>query len=225
MRRMRVRIGNFLSTNRWSALAEVLLAFGLVLLTAIEWLPTPTLPLLAVGWLSLWLRRVGWRGVGLSRPLSWVRTLLFATLGGIGYQALDVLLIAPVLERITGVPIDLSQFELLRGNLLLTLIALALSWTLAAFGEEMIFRGYLLHRIADLVQHLPHRWIWALVLSAAIFSIGHLYQGITGVVDTFLAGIFLGALYLYSGRNLWLPILTHGVINTAGFLLIYWGVV
>jgi uncharacterized protein len=221
---MRNKFGNILSTSRWAALAELLLALGFVLLTAFELLLTPTILLLIVGWLSLWLRRVGWRGVGLRRPLNWGRTLLIAILGGLGYQALDILLIAPLLERITGVPIDLSQFDLLRGNLLLTLFALLFSWTLAAIGEEMVFRGYLLQRIADLYTYLPRRWIFAVLLSAAIFSLGHLYQGLTGVVDTFLAGIFLGVLYLFSGRNLWLPILTHGVINTAGFVLIFLGV-
>jgi membrane protease YdiL (CAAX protease family) len=221
---MRTKFGEFLKENRWLAIFEVLIASGFVLLTAIEWLPTPTIPMLAVAWVSLWLRRVGWRGVGLRSPGSWRKTILTGLAGGIGYQALDVLVLAPVLERITGIPIDLSQFDLLQGNLLLTLFALGFSWSLAAFGEEMVFRGYLVHRLADIFPNQDNRWMIALVLSAVLFSIGHLYQGFTGVIDTFLAGIFLGALYVYNGRNLWLPILTHGVINTAGFLLLYWGV-
>lgn len=221
---MRTRLGEFLQENCWAAIFELLIALILVLLTAIEWLPTPTIPLLVVAWLSLWLRRVGWRGVGLHSPESWRKTILVSVVVGIGYQALDVLLLAPILERITGIPIDLSQFDLLQGNILLTIFALIFSWSLAAFGEEMVFRGYLMHRLTDLIPGAGNRWMVALVLSAALFSIGHLYQGFTGVIDTFLAGIFLGVLYLYNGRNLWLPILTHGVINTAGFLLLYWGV-
>lgn len=222
---MRDRVGEYLKNNRWTALSEILIALFFVILTAIQWLPTPTIPIFAVAWVSLWLRRLGWRGVGLNaNGLSWWLTLLIGLVGGIGYQVLDVLVIAPVLERITGVPIDLSQFDILQGNLLLTIIALALSWTMAAFGEEMVFRGYLLHRLADLFQYVEQRWMLAVVLSAVIFSIGHFYQGITGVMDAFLAGIFLGGLYVFSRRNLWLPILTHGVINTAGFLLLYWGI-
>lgn len=222
---MRTRLGEFLRENRWAAIFEVLIALGLVLLTAIEWLPTPTIPMLVVAWVSLWMRRVGWRGVGLHSPGSWRKIILIGLAGGIGYQALDVLVIAPLLERITGIPIDLSQFDLLQGDLLLTIFALIFSWSLAAFGEEMVFRGYLMHRLVDIFPNTDNRWMIALVTSAALFSIGHLYQGFTGVIDTFLAGIFLGALYVYSGRNLWLPILTHGVINTAGFLLLYWGIV
>lgn len=221
---MRARLGDFLNENRWAALVEVLIALGFVLLTAIEWLPTPTIPIFVVAWISLWLRRVGWRGVGLRSPGNWRLAILVGIVGGIGYQVLDVLALAPVLERITGVPIDLSQFDLLQGDLLLTIIALVLSWTMAAFGEEMVFRGYLLQRLSDIFADAESHWIVALILSAAVFSIGHFYQGITGVIDAFLAGVFLGVLYLYSGRNLWMPILTHGVINTAGFLLLYWGI-
>lgn len=222
---MHIRLGEFLRGNRWAAVFEVLIALGFVLLTALEWLPTPTIPMLVVAWVSLWLRRVGWRGVGLRSPGNLGKTVLISVAGGLGYQALDVLVIAPILERITGVPIDLSQFEFLRGNLLLTLFALIFSWALAAFGEEMVFRGYLIHRLADIFPNTDNRWIIALLTSAALFSIGHLYQGFTGVIDTFLAGIFLGVLYVFRRRNLWLPILTHGVINTAGFLLLYLGVV
>jgi uncharacterized protein len=64
----------------------------------------------------------------------------------------------------------------------------------------------------------------ALLLSAALFSITHFYQGLIGVGNAFLAGIFLGSLFVLNGRNLWLPILTHAVINTVFFLIIYLGI-
>jgi membrane protease YdiL (CAAX protease family) len=41
------------------------------------------------------------------------------------------------------------------------------------------------------------------------------------VVDTFIGGLVLGLLYLHARRNLWLPILTHGIIDTVGILLIF----
>jgi membrane protease YdiL (CAAX protease family) len=43
------------------------------------------------------------------------------------------------------------------------------------------------------------------------------------VIDTFLAGLMLGSLYLMAGKNLWLPILTHGIVNTVGFILLFLG--
>ena len=50
----------------------------------------------------------------------------------------------------TGETADLSSFRSLVGNLPATLGMLALVWTLAAFGEEMAYRGYVLERAAAL---------------------------------------------------------------------------
>ena len=127
------------------------------------------------------------------------------------------------LERLTGEAIDLSLFGDLQGNLLLLIIFLAVSWTEAAFVEEMFFHGYLFNRITDLAGTQRIGILIALMATSLVFGAAHAYQGISGVVDTALAGLLLGLLYLYAGGNLWLPILTHGVIDTVGFLIIYFG--
>jgi membrane protease YdiL (CAAX protease family) len=56
----------------------------------------------------------------------------------------------PVLNHLTGTTQDLSAFENLKGNFNQLLFFLALTWTLAAFGEEIVYRGYLQKRIRDL---------------------------------------------------------------------------
>jgi membrane protease YdiL (CAAX protease family) len=56
----------------------------------------------------------------------------------------------PILNRITGERQDLSQFAGLQGNLGALLISLAVSWTLAAVGEEIVSRGHLPLRITDM---------------------------------------------------------------------------
>ena len=63
----------------------------------------------------------------------------------------------------------------------------------------------------------------AVLGSALIFGAIHGYQGITGIADNVLTGMLLGVLYLVGRRNLWLPILTHGAIDTVGLLLIFTG--
>ena len=103
------------------------------------------------------------------------------------------------------------------------MVFLAVSWTEAAFIEEMFFRGYLFNRITDLVGNEKLGIIVALFTTSLVFGAAHAYQGITGMVDTFLGGLVLGLLYLHARRNLWLPILTHGIIDTVGFLLIFFG--
>jgi membrane protease YdiL (CAAX protease family) len=66
-------------------------------------------------------------------------------------------------------------------------------------------------------------WIAALVVVNAGFGLAHLYQGVSGVVETTWAGLLLGALYLATGRNLLAPMIAHFVSNTIDFTLIYLG--
>ena len=109
------------------------------------------------------------------------------------------------------------------GNFRMLLVWLALNWTLAAFGEELGFRGYVMPRLADLGGRTRAAWLASLVGASLLFGWGHGGQGITGMVQETLAGLMLGGLYLASGRNLTVPIVAHGVSNTLAFVLIYFG--
>jgi membrane protease YdiL (CAAX protease family) len=202
---------------------EMLLILAGIAINTLGIFPFPIFPLFLVAWASLHLRHMRWRDIGLRRPDRWLPTIGLALLVGAGYQVLDTLLIAPILQHLTGESIDLSQFSGLRGNLPALLVFLAISWTEAAFIEEMYFRGYFLNRLTDLAGRERLGITIALIGNALIFGAAHAYQGVTGVLDTALAGLVLGLLYLFARRNLWLPILTHGIIDTIGFLLIYAG--
>jgi hypothetical protein len=116
---------------------------------------------------------------------------------------------------------DISRFDPVRGNLLAFLFSLAIVWTTAAFGEEMIFRGFFFNRLAQLGPGQAFSWIMALLLSSVFFGLGHAYQGMAGVVLTTIAGIFFGLIYLVCGKNLWVPILVHGLYNTSAFLILF----
>ena len=77
---------------------------------------------------------------------------------------------------------------------------------IAAFGEEIFVRGYILK---NLTQSFSHKT--ALILSSLLFCALHLFNpniDIISIIDLFLAGIVLGIAYLYSG-NLWLPFSIH----------------
>jgi membrane protease YdiL (CAAX protease family) len=200
----------------------VLFAVGIALI-ATGIFPFTILLLFILAWVSLRVRHLRWRDVGLSHPPNWWVTIGLGLLIGIGYQALDTVFIGPLLQRITGEATNLSQFAGLQGNPTALIASLILTWTEAAFIEEMVFRGYLLNRLMDLFGTERAGIILALFVHAALFGLGHTYQDLTGVLDTALAGFLIGLLYLRFRRNLWLPILIHGVIDTTGFLLIYFG--
>ncbi len=162
-----------------------------------------------------------WRDVGLDLYEGWSKTLLIGILAGVGIEMMELFCTQPLLAYLTGQMPDLSAFNRVAGNVKWLMISLAFTWTLFAFGEEFIFRGYLINRIADLVGRTRSSWGVALVLTSAIFGLSHFMQGITGMSENFIDGIILGALYLKCRRKLAVPIIAHGVTDTADFLLIF----
>ena len=223
-RRFRARGGSLLRDNKSLIAAELALALLIMAAYLADFVPFSETPfLLLLGWLSLWLRGTGWRGVGLKRPARWSHALLIGTAVGAGYQLLSLYLLEPPLVWLTGEAADLSQFAAVKGNVFLLSLFLAIVWTFAAFGEELVYRGYLLNRVAELAGGGGAAWALSLLVVSVLFGVLHAYQGITGVIDNVLAGLVYGALYLWSGRNLWVPIIAHGVYDTVALLLMFWG--
>jgi membrane protease YdiL (CAAX protease family) len=144
-------------------------------------------------------------------------------IAGIVYQVVSLGLLFPLLLKITGQSPEVSDFSPIQGDLAILLVALLASWTIAAFLEEFVFRGYLFNRIADFIGHGSVGWMLGLVLSAAAFGGAHAYQGIQGMLDNFVFGLILGGLFLASRRSLWAPVIAHGVYDTIGFLFIFLG--
>ena len=123
------------------------------------WIPISKTPeLLLVGWLSLRLRKLRWRDVGLKRSGSWLTTIALGVILGALLETFQLLAVQPFLSRIFGQQPDLALFRQLTGNVKLTLLFIGLSWTLAAFGEEMFWRGYLMNRVAGLFGSARGRW-------------------------------------------------------------------
>lgn len=217
-------IGVPLRKRRPLVAAELLFIPFLFALRSFGAIRNPSLLIFLVGWLSLWLRRSGWRAVGLVRPASWWRTILLGIGIGIAYDAADTLVFLPALRRLTGQAIQLGQLGALRCNLGALLLWLAVSWTLAAFVEEMAYRGYALNRIADLLGRSQAAFAFSAILVSIVFGFAHVGQGVSGVLDNVLAGMMFSALYLASGRNLWLPIIVHGVVDSTSLALLFLGV-
>lgn len=212
------RIGDVLSDKRIIAL-EITIIVLIILLNFL----LPTLLLLLLGGISLWLRRKKWRDIGLSRQSNWLRIIFLGVAIGIAWTLLDFFILEPFIESITGVPPDLSVFRGLKGNVPSFAIWLTLTWTLAAFGEEIAFRGYFLSRSADLLGENKAGWALSLILTSVCFGLGHLYQGISGFIDAVIFAGVMGLIFLLSARNLWLPIMAHGINDTIAFTALFLG--
>jgi membrane protease YdiL (CAAX protease family) len=182
---------------------------------------TPYLFLL--GWASLRLRGMRWRDVGFARPRSWGKAFLVGIAVGAGMEALELFLTQPLLARWLGKMPDLSDFNDMVGNLKLFLIYVVLVWVLGALGEEIVYRGHLMNRVAALFRETKVAWVLSLIAVSVVFGCGHIDQGATGMIENVWNGLLLGALYLACGRNLAVPVIAHAFSDTLDFVLIYLG--
>jgi membrane protease YdiL (CAAX protease family) len=130
----------------WVAAIEVALAVAAVLLD----LFLPSLVLVALAAVSLLVRREHLATLGVHRLAHPARSALQILAVVVGWTVLQLALLMPLAEHLTGQRQDVSQFTEVEGNLTLLLTMLALSWTLAAIVEELAFRGYLLTRLTEL---------------------------------------------------------------------------
>ena len=171
------------------------------------------------------LRGSSWRQIGLARPQSWKRTIL------LGIGVLVALLVMNIALQVIALnlpgaevaPIDQSRFNPLNGNLVIFLLLLAASWTTIAFGEEMFYRAFLITQLEDIFPGTKFGMVLILLASSVIFGLVHWVEGPLGVVNTFTMGLILGAVYIRSGRNLWITIIAHGLANTIRFLFLFLG--
>lgn len=226
-------IGQMLLTNRFAQVGEILVLFGVAFL--IIWLFGPFAgenPLLRQGviwvanvfmigivWLGLRLRGQGWADFGLhTGPLRW-RAIAWTIARSFIVFVIAVaafVLGAIVMANLVGIPepADMSGYNYLRGNLPALLLALVGVYIVSSFGEEVIYRAFLITRFTDIGgDGRWARWI-AVLLSSIIFGLIHYDWGLMGVVQTGFMGLALGISYLVVGRNLWVLILAHGYMDT-----------
>lgn len=210
--------------RRWFALLEFSLVAALFIADHYRLVPVSKTPyLLLLAWISLRLRGVRWSALGWQKYRSWATTLLVGVGAGIAMEALELFVTQPLLMHLTGRPPDLDFLRPMIGNYRLLLLGLTLAWTLAAFGEELVWRGYLMNRVAEISGGRRSSWLFSTIIVGIVFGVAHADQGITGVVENVINGWLLGAIYLACRRSLAVPIVAHGVTDSADLLLIFLG--
>jgi uncharacterized protein len=210
--------------SRWLSAAELAVGALIVIGHNVYHIVPNEVPILFVlALISFRLRDGSWTAMGLTRPASWRNTLLLALTAAVLRIVLGNFVIDPLTAHFWPPAIAPKGAAAATHNLKVALEYLAIVWTFAAFGEEISYRGYLLNRAADLGRRtLAAYWI-AVLVSSVLFGYGHYYKGPSGMVDSGVAGLILGATYVLSGRNLWACILAHGFIDTFGVVCVYLG--
>lgn len=208
----------------WLAVIELLLFIAVFEAGSYNLLPLSHTPwLFILCWGLLLLRGRSWRDVGFRLTASWPFTIAVGAAAGVALSLHELIVLEPVVRHWTGSSPDLSEIKALAGDLQATLLLIGLSWVFAAFGEEMVWRGFAMTRVAEVLGGTASAWAVSLIGVSVIFGIAHSYQDASGVIITAIGGMTYGLLYLLSGRSLAVPIVAHGTQNTCDLLFIYWG--
>lgn len=178
----------------------------------------PTIIILGIIAVSLLIRKEKLQTLGFRKNISWLNMMMTILLLVVIWTLLHLSVFMPVLNHLTGTTQDLSAFENLKGNFNQLLFFLVLTWTLAAFGEEIVYRGYLQKRILDLFGDTRTGIILAVGISSLLFGLAHTEQGTIGVILTFLDAIFFSLIKIHYDNNLWAAIFAHGTSNTIGLV-------
>ena len=199
----------------WRALAGVEVT-AVVLAVFADWL-IPAVVIVVLAALSLLLRRRRLDSLGFHRVVRPGRLVVQMAVFALAWTLVNVAVLIPVTNHLSGTRQDVSAFADLRGNVGLLALYLTASWVLAAFCEEVAFRGYLLTRLTDVLGPGRLQRLTGVLGSSMLFGMLHTEQGIVGVVAAALAGAVLCVLRSRC-RTLWAPILAHGFDDTIGFI-------
>ena len=172
-------------------------------------------------------RKLTWRELGLELPTgrkTWLKTIGLALVSAIVvivFMAIALPLIVNVLGLET--PPDASdRFAFFLGKpLVFSMYLVGVVWFGAALGEELLMRGYLLNRLADLFGKSKKGWTLALIIHAIIFGSLHIYQGFPGVIGSGVAALVFGIFYIAGKRRLLPVIIGHGLINSISLIAYY----
>ncbi|MFP2996704.1 CPBP family intramembrane glutamic endopeptidase [Spongiivirga sp. MCCC 1A20706] len=165
------------------------------------------------------------QSLGFQRKNFNVKSLLVvAPILGVVFFLFYYYVMVPGVTYLTGQPIDYSIFETYKGNLPATLGLLALIWVSAAFGEEIVFRGYLMKQFTKFFGSSKISLIINILLFGFLFGWVHAYQGITGQIITGIIGMVLAIIFHIRNNDLWFNIAVHGFIDTVAVVFIYYGI-
>ena len=164
--------------NRALLLADVAVFSAIVYADSIGLVPiSQTVLLIPFIWIVLRMRSEHWSSIGFKVPDRALKITGLGLLAGILMELFAVYFTTPLISEVAGVEPDYSGFKEAQGNVQLLIVYLILSWVLAAFGEEICFRGFLMQRIARLFGDTRWAWLTSLVLASVLFGWGHTRTG------------------------------------------------
>ncbi len=148
---------------------------------------------------------------------------IYAPLLAIALFAFYVFVLLPVATFLTGQAIDFSEFEVFEGNLPACAVMFIFIWVSAAFGEEIVWKGFFMHHFKRFFGDGTLVLVINIILFGALFGYVHAYQGSTGQIVAGITGMILGFIFYKRKYNLWFNIAVHGFFDTIAVICMYYG--
>ncbi len=169
-------------------------------------------------------KRDAFTSLGFYRKgLNLKNLFLWAPLVSGGLFLLFYFLLVPGATYLTGQALDHSDFDGYQGNLPATLTLLGFIWISAAFGEEIVFRGYLMRQFVKFFGESHISILINIVLFGILFGWVHAYQGITGQLVTGVLGVLFSLMFYLRKYDLWFNVAVHGFFDTIALVFVYYG--
>lgn len=128
-----------------------------------------------------------------------------------------------IMANITGIPesSDLGGYKYLQDNIGMLILTLVGVYIVSSFGEEVIYRGFVINRLIELGIDSKIGRIIVVLISALIFGLVHYNWGPMGIVQTGFMGAVLGYFYLKLKGKIWILVLAHAYMDTILMIQMY----
>ncbi len=172
-------------------------------------------------WWLLHRRNLTFRSLGLRKPPNLLLALLSAVALYFCMQAVSRW-VSPWLSELLHPQSQPSFIGYVHGNLIAFIGWLAIGVVIGGFCEEVLFRGFLLNRVENLVGG----WfgtVLGVLGQALLFGALHWYGGSFAFAHASVFALVNGCFYLLLKRNLWPLIIVHAAWNAIGIWGVYTG--
>ncbi len=182
--------------------------------------------MLIIVWAGLKLRGESWKDFGLGvKSVTFregIKTFLLSLLVFVLAVA-GFIIGSIIMANITGIPenADMSGYDYMKDNIGMLVLTLGAALIVSSFGEEVIYRAFLINRISTLGLDTKKATFIAVILSSVIFGFAHYEWGPMGIVQTAFMGLALGICYIKLKKRLWILILAHAYMDTILMVQMY----
>jgi membrane protease YdiL (CAAX protease family) len=148
---------------------------------------------------SLWVRTITWQSLGWAAGLAVVHVLVLFPATEAVRTALGLDGYAGGMQRAIAMPVWMRTFAVVTAGIV----------------EEVLFRGYAVTRLIQLLRH-P---VSAAIISSAAFAVLHLPMWGPGPTLSFFLGSLAMTAFFIWRRDLWTMILAHTAIDAWGLII------